>query len=133
MTPTLTDTDAYHLDRLTPGWADATDVVRTAAIVRAADYIERTYTLRDAVEDNDPLLLKAIMALAVHALTSTLAEAEADRDIIASEKSGDGIGAIKLTYGDKAADRFPHITAMLRPIAYLTKAGGGIMIGKMVR
>ena len=133
MTPTLTDTDAYHLDRLTPRWADSTEATRKAAIVRAADYIERTYTLRDCVEDNDPLLLKSIMALAVHALTSTLAEAEADRDIIASEKSGDGIGAIKLTYGDKAADRFPAITAMLRPIAYLTRAGGGITIGKMVR
>lgn len=134
--PTLSATDAYHLARLTPGWAEAQTATKNAAITRASDFIVATYTLRPDADPDDQRFSTAIMALAAHALTSTLVEAEAVRDIVESEKTGDGLGSVVLTYGERNVDRYPHITRMLAPVAYLIGTEPGrttIVTGKMAR
>ncbi|KQN09968.1 hypothetical protein ASE85_03290 [Sphingobium sp. Leaf26] len=126
--PTREECDTYHNARLNPDWSAAADAVKEAAILRAYDYIERTY-LFEADPDVATILAAikaATIVLAPFATNSTLTAAA--EPMVVMEK-GDGLGEIQ--YSDRPiGDPYPFITAMLKPVA--SRNGGGFRSAKVI-
>jgi hypothetical protein len=124
--------DAFHVDRATSEWASADSAAKTAALIRATDYLDGAYSFTcdrlksDAV---NPALVKATCAMAVHALASTLAEARDEREAIEKTVSSPA-GSVSKKLGPKQ-DPYPHITRMLAPIA--SRAGAGVAVTRLVK
>lgn len=112
---TISEANAFHLERLTDGWAAATAETRTAMIVRASDYIEDSFVPKFAwiVDDIvDPRAKRAALVLAGLMLTREAF----DPTISESTEELSGVGRVT-TKRDLARDPFPQVTAILSPIA----------------
>lgn len=101
----------YHADRANQAWAEASEAARSAAILRAQDYIADTYTLVDGVQD-DPRHARAVYELALIALAESLIEIVSPQ--IVREKV-DGVVEVQYSEGP-IADRFPTISRILAPL-----------------
>lgn len=130
----LADADAYHAARATASWTAADPAARTAALIRATDYIDATYTftvtpyLGTAL---DALLVKATIAMAANALGKDLA-GEVTRDVLEREEELTGVVKERTKYDTtKIADPYPLITKILAPITGST--GGGISVGRLAK
>lgn len=124
----ISDADAYLGLRNVAEWDAASLIVREAALVRATDYIDATYTFIDgpllsgAVH---PLVTKATIVMASHALTDTLAGKE-ERDIVEVEQELSGVGKKRTRYEDrKVSDAYPMVTKILAPITQRTSSSIG--------
>lgn len=137
----------YNAARGITAWVLATDAAQAAALVQATDYIEALYrahsvplTLGQALQfptfaDGLPSRVKrATIVLALDALSGPLA-VRATRGIKQENKSLDGVGSTSVTYDDAGpSDPFPHVTAILAPVASLRSAGGdSVVIGRVTR
>lgn len=101
----------YHADRANTAWSEASEAARSAALVRAQDYITDTYALRDDAQD-DPRLARATYELALVALDASLVEI-ATAQII--KEKVDGVVEVEYAEG-VIADRFPTISRILAPL-----------------
>ena len=124
--------DAFHLARDNADWA-GTDAEKSAAIIRAQDYIATIYDLEP---DTDPLhsaLIRATCWLALHFLL-TFDPLKEERSVVKSKIAVEGAVTEEFEYGETAqdADRFPFITATLRPIL-LNRSSGGLRKMRIVR
>lgn len=110
---TLSELDAYHTDRQTAAWLAADTATKTAAAIRATDYIAFTYTLVDGIDRTDAAVKRATMVLAVAALTSSLTDAATP--FVTSEELT-GVGSV--TYADRGSyDPYPAVSSILRDVA----------------
>lgn len=101
----------YHADRANQAWAEASEAARSAALLRAQDYITDTYTLVDGAQD-DPRHGRAVYELALAALDASLVEVVTPQ--IVREKV-DGVVEVQYSEG-VIADRFPTISRILAPL-----------------
>ena len=131
--PTLTTTNAYHTARLTPEWT-GTDSAKTAAIIRAIDYITATFTFADDVLPTDTRLQTAVMALAPFAISAPLTSQDNTRDIVEETVSGDGVGSATTKYGERpTGDRFPFLRGILGDAIKQASNLATITVGKATR
>ena len=130
----LADADAYHGARATTAWA-GDDAAKTAALIRATDYIDASYTFTvNPVLGTglDALLVKATIVMAVYALTDTLA-AKAEREIVEEEKELSGVGKKRLKYSDGTSlDPYPMVTKILAPLTG-NSGSPGLSFGTLVK
>lgn len=115
----LADANSYHALRATPGWLEATDDQRNAALVRATDYLKITYRFTiDPLADDEvnPLLAMATKIMAGYALSETLQESRSEAFIVEREEEGEGVGKERFKYSEGTRDRFPIVTKLLAPI-----------------
>lgn len=130
---TLAEADAYHLDRATTAWA-GTDAAKTAALIRATDYIDATYSFSvDPVLGTglDALIVKATIVMAVYALNEDLA-AKAGQVIVEEEKEAAGVGKKRVKYAEgRTVDPYPMVTKILAPLTGNT--GSGVSVGKVIK
>lgn len=108
---TIEAANIYHADRANQAWADATEAARSAAILRAQDYITDTYILVDDAQD-DPRLARATYELALAALDTSLVEIASPQ--VVREKV-DGVVEVEYAEG-LITDRFPTISRILAPL-----------------
>ncbi|PZU70152.1 MAG: hypothetical protein DI554_00440 [Sphingobium sp.] len=109
----------YHADRANQAWAEATEAARSAAILRAQDYIADTYDLRDDAQD-DPRLARATYELALAALDTSLVEIATAQ--VVREKVD---GVVEVQYSEGVIDdRFPTISRILAPLVKPKAATG---------
>lgn len=101
----------YHADRANTAWAEASEAARSAALIRAQDYIADTYDLRDDATD-DPRLARATYELALAALDTSLVEIATAQVI---KEKVDGVVEVEYAEG-LIADRFPTISRILAPL-----------------
>ncbi|MFZ4165307.1 DnaT-like ssDNA-binding protein [Brevundimonas sp. NPDC058933] len=132
----LAEADAYHAARATTAWTSVTDpAVRTAALIRATDYIDATYrfSVNPVLGTGlDALIVKATIVMAVYALSDTLA-GKADREIVEEEKEAAGVGKKRVKYAEgQAVDPYPMVTKILAPLTG-NSGGGGVSVGKVIR
>jgi hypothetical protein len=116
----LTAVTAYHSARQNSAWLASDVAVQDAAILRATDYIEENFRLRDDVAEDDPRLVRAVAELALTALTASLvetAEAQLIREKI------DGVIEKQWAEGP-VADRFPTISRLLSPLLVTRPSNG---------
>ncbi|RSU74047.1 hypothetical protein BRX37_14125 [Sphingomonas sp. S-NIH.Pt3_0716] len=111
MSMTIEAANIYHADRANTAWADATEAARSAALIRAQDYITDTYDLPDDVQD-DPRHDRAVYELALVALSESLVEIVTPQ--VVREKV-DGVVEVQYSEG-VIADRFPTISRILAPL-----------------
>lgn len=120
--------DAYFEARNIAAWTDASDAQKSAALIRATDYIDATYIFRSVKltdeqplenprygdTDINPAVIKATLELALIALSADLFANE--REVIEEETS---VGSIStsVTYASSNADPFPMVTKLLAPIS----------------
>lgn len=123
----------------------------SAALVKATDCIDSTYRAnglpllanqalqwpREGDYGLDGRVVRATMILALAALSGPL-QARVERNVKLSKVSLDGGGSVETAYEDGSpADAFPHVTAILSPIASLRSdtgtGGNGVMISRVVR
>lgn len=123
--------DAFHLARDNADWAGSV-TEKSAAIIRAQDYIAAFYTLKP---DTDPLnsaLVRATCFLALHFLMGA-APIKAERTVVKSKIAIEGAVTEEFEYGDTdpEADPFPFVTATLRPL--IAGSSGGLNMMRIVR
>lgn len=115
----LASADTYHATRATPSWDGASTAAREAALVRATDYVDASYTFIDGPLLDDavhPLVIKATIVMAAHAIADTLAGRD-DRDVIETEQELSGVGKKRIKYDtSKVIDPYPLVTKILAPI-----------------
>lgn len=116
---TIEAANIYHADRANQAWADATEVARSAALIRAQDYITDTYTLVDDAQA-DPRHDRATYELALAALDTSLVEIVTPQ--VVREKV-DGVVEVEYAEG-LIADRFPTISRILAPLVKPKTATG---------
>ena len=102
----LSDADAFCLARNIVEWAAATTTAREAALVRATDFIDATYTFTEAHFVDGavhPLLTKALLTLAPHALADEMMDGEFAVSATLVRASGGGYdkAAGKITAGSE--------------------------------
>ena len=122
---TIEAANIYHADRANTAWADATEAARSAALIRAQDYIADTYTLVDDATD-DPRHDRATYELALAALDASLVEIFSPQ--VVREKV-DGVVEVQYSEG-VIADRFPTISRILAPLVK-PKSSTGFMSVKV--
>lgn len=129
----LTTANAYFADRNITAWADATDEEKSAALIRATDYIDATYIFRSVKLTDEqelqnprygetelnPAIIKATLELALIALTTDLFTVT--RDVI-SEETSVGSVSTSVTYSKPVTDPYPMITRLLADISVLRSA-----------
>lgn len=120
--------NAFHAARGNEAW-DGSAEEKSAAILRAQDYIEAFYVLRDGTE-NHPLRDKAAALLALEFLTGAPALRQTAQ-IVKTKEDTAGALVEEFEYGDTPADPYPMITAILRPIT--VGGSGGIRAMRVVR
>lgn len=141
----LSDADAFHTARGNTAWGEASSDARNAALIRATDYIEQTYEARRrrlnaaqalqwptrAGSTANAIVKRVTMLLALEALTTALSE-RIERGSLRQLDKLDGVGMTE-TYFDTSPiiDHYPHITAMIRDIATLRRAG--VQTGRVSR
>lgn len=142
----IDEATTYCLDRGFNEWATATPDQRSAALIRATDYIDATYLFKSVpLSDTQalacprftetmisPKLKAATITLAVMALSIKLI-APAERGI-AIKKITAGKVATETTYDPVApasADPYPFLTKMLKGVAI--RADSRVQIGQMTR
>ncbi len=123
--------DAFHSARENFDWAGE-DSEKSAAIVRAQDFIATYYTLKPDTPVDHPLLVRAVMFLAlqfIRGFDPIKQEANVTRSKIVVE----GVVTEEYEYGDAPdpTERYPFVTHTLRPIL----AGGstGLTMMRIVR
>lgn len=123
--------DAFHLARDNADWA-GTDAEKSAAINRAQDYIAAYYNFKPDTDPLHPALIRATCLLALHFLLEFNPLKE-ERSVIKSKIAVEGAVTEEFEYGETApdADRFPFITATLRPL--LLGSSGGLTMMRIVR
>jgi hypothetical protein len=110
----LAEADTYHADRASPGWSTATVEARTAALIRATDYIDATYTFVGDL--NLPIRKRATQMMALHALMNTLAE-QSRPAVVEEDKELSGVAKKRVKYSEaKIADLYPLVSRVLAPI-----------------
>ncbi len=122
---TLAEALSYHTDRATTEWLVADDATRSAALIRATDYINFTYTLNETIDRTDALVKTATIALAPFALGINLT-AQASPDVLSEEL----VGVAKTTYASAPRDPYPFVTAILSKVA--SRAGSGFRVAKAI-
>jgi hypothetical protein len=122
---TLAEALSYHTDRATAEWLAADDSTRSAALIRATDYINFTYTLNETIDRTDAAVKNATMALAPYALGINLT-AQASPDVLSEEL----VGVAKTTYSASPSDPYPFVTSILSPVA--SRKGGGFRVVKAI-
>lgn len=101
----------YNADRANQVWSEASEAARSAALIRAQDYITDTYDLQDNTQD-DPRLARAVYELALVALSESLVEIVSPQ--VVREKVD---GVVEVEYAEGViADRFPTISRILAPL-----------------
>ena len=131
--PTVEAADAYHEARLHLKWQDFTYEQKEAALYKAMDYLT-FYELRDysyegaaAVAKYDALVERAIIMLAPELAASNSIAAT---PLVLKESSSvkQGLLAESKEYARPTADRFPQVTALLKPILISSSLGGSGMM-----
>lgn len=111
MSMTIEAATQYHADRANTAWAEASEAARSAALIRATDYITDAYSLIDDAAD-DPRYDRAIFELALVALSESLLEIATPQII---REKVDGVAEVQ--YSEAViADRFPSISRILSPL-----------------
>ncbi len=123
--------DAFHLARDNADWA-GTPTEKSAAIVRAQDYIAAYYRLKPDTPADHPLLVRATLFLAVQFLNGfdpIKQEASVTRSKIVVE----GAVTEEFEYADAPdpLERYPFVTFTLQPI--LAGGSGGLSMMRIVR
>lgn len=120
--------DAFHTARGNSDWNDAQVEEKSAALMRAEDYID-TYQLREGTE-NHPLRVKATLLLALEFLSGapTLKQTA---QIVKFKEDTAGALVEETEYGDTPVDPYPIITALLRPL--MANGSSGITVMRVVR
>jgi len=123
--------DAFHLVRDNVDWA-GTNTEKSAAILRAQDYIAAYYTLKPDIDPNEPLLVRATCLLALEFLNGAN-KLKAERAVIKSKIAVEGVVLEEFEYaeGSPDADLYPFVTATLRPL--LSSQSGGFGYIQFVR
>lgn len=132
--PSLSEANAYHDARLTPDWT-GTDQLKSAALVRALDYITSTFDLVADLAPDDARVRSAVIALAPFALAAPLTSETLTRDVVEETVSGDGVGSSTTKFGERNdADRFPFLRGILGSAIKAPASGLAILtVGKTVR
>lgn len=131
MTITIEQADTYHGARANEAWFQLSEEEKSAALVRAADYIEAFYTLRSDVQEDHPRLVSAVCALALE-LHINPQGLQATVGIKTKKESFEGLDSTEITYQDAPTDPYPQITGLLSPIT-VRPGGSGIQILRLVR
>ncbi len=126
--PSLASADAFHDPRMNPLWEAAEDEEKTAALLRAFDYVQAYYNERwkDDLEDDDATYMQGIILVAPDFLTSTsMVEAA---PVLKTSLSAEGVGSKSVEYAHASSDRFPQLTRYYRAIITNTGANGTIRL-----
>jgi hypothetical protein len=123
----LADADAFHALRATALWTPASDAQRSAALVRASDYIDAHYRLLQA-DTLPPCIVRATLTLAPDLIASAPAVEADNREVIEETLIGPaGLQkTTKWTAVSGSNDPFPLITSMLTP-ALVPRPGWGVV------
>ena len=114
--PTISAADSYHSARANAAWeALPNDAAKTAALLRAQDYILAVYSLVDGLEDDNATLATATIMLAGE-MTAQGSLLDKNAGVRKSKKEMEGVGSIEVEYNDSKSDPYPLITATLKPI-----------------
>lgn len=136
--------DTFHADRGNASWAEASQVKREQALIRATDYIDRNYIFSGVALSKDQALqaprLEGSMKPVVRA-TAMLAliilddgEMQRSEDQNITQKSVEIAGAIKesVTYDSvKSSDQFEQVTLELAGTA-TRKAGQPARVVRLI-
>lgn len=142
---TLAQALAYHTARLNDAWTlTANDAARSAALIRATDYIEATYRAPSAKLvatqglqwpiDSEGLpspLVTATVMLALYALDKPLFTPAA-RGASKTTKKLEGLGELTTEFDEPISDPYPMITSMLAPLIEVA-GSGGLIVGRLIR
>jgi hypothetical protein len=121
--------DAFHLARNNEAW-EGTEAEKSAAILRAEDYVEAVYSLRADTPTDHPLLVKALCLLALEFLTNPPALKQ-ERQVLKSKEDTAGVLVEEFEYSETPADPYPLVTSLLRPL--MAGRSGGIVAMRVVR
>lgn len=140
----VAEADAYFADREIAAWSAATAQNRSAALIRATDYIDANYIFRSvkAVDEQSlenprypldtlsPYLVKATIELALQLLSIDPFAAVTQRDIVSETTTIEGALTDSKDYSqERVNDAFPMITKILRNIA--TRRGASASSGRL--
>ena len=138
--------DAFAQAREIEDWFSIERNLAEAALIRATDYIDYRYrffsvrklntqALANPILEDDALpaeLVRATIELAIASLSTPLFEADQNRDIAQKSEELEGVGSESVVYREgRRADPFPHVTAILSPIAKLK--GVGVSTGRFIK
>ncbi|MDH7971044.1 hypothetical protein QH494_02525 [Sphingomonas sp. AR_OL41] len=128
----VTDADTYFADRAVTKWAALSSGDKSAALIRATDYLDTMFVFRSVpLLDTqslqnprygetvlNPAVVKACLEVALISLTNDLFEV-LPQSRVTDEEVWVGKVRSKTTYdlNNRTADRFPQIAALLKKVA----------------
>ena len=126
-----TQADAYAAERNYTDWTAKGTPEKTAALLRASDYITARYPLRVTLTDAEQARLDAAQFLIARDLLLNSKPLSIREEARVLKESKEGAGFKKETeYADEAVDPYPGATALLAPLA---PKASSVSFGKMVR
>lgn len=130
MAVTLEQVNTFHADRGNSEWA-ALGSARSAAMLKAADYVEATYAPLIADAELAPRYVTAFATLALDLALNPqggLANAKVKKEA----KEGAGFKKEVEYFENPEFDPFPHVSALFAPLI-VSRTAPAVRMGKVVR
>ena len=128
----IDDANTFHSTRGYTDWSDLSLSEKSAALLRASDYIATHYTIKPDLSEAEQgrlsygrYMLARALAADKTPLRATPAVKKEARELQGMKKS--------VEYADAPLDPFPTITAWLAPLAPIVIAGQSVRMGRMVQ